>query len=61
MGVDLGQRHDPTAVAVVEQAEVETGFDHAYWRLVREQWLSLRHLERLRNSSAESTEAEVTA
>jgi catechol 2,3-dioxygenase-like lactoylglutathione lyase family enzyme len=48
VGVDLGQKQDYTAIAVVERAEVQTGFDWACWAPVMETRHSLRHLERVR-------------
>jgi hypothetical protein len=47
VGLDLGQRKDYTAVAVVSACEVATGFDHAYWRPETETQVGVRHLERL--------------
>ncbi|MGE5647067.1 MAG: hypothetical protein ACM336_14895 [Acidobacteriota bacterium] len=47
MGLDLGQRQDFTAIAVVERAEVRTGFDYVAWGPVIERRLSLRYLERI--------------
>lgn len=42
VGVDLGQRYDPAAIAVVEQAQAM----HA-WMLPYDQRLGVRHLERM--------------
>jgi hypothetical protein len=47
VGVDLGQKQDYTAIAVVEKWEAPAGFDWAQWAQVRETRQSLRHLERL--------------
>jgi hypothetical protein len=47
VGVDLGQRQDYTAIAVVEKWEAATGFDRAKWAPTVEARNSLRHLERL--------------
>lgn len=46
-GLDLGQKQDYTAIAVVERAEVKTGFDWVKWAPVIEIRHSLRHLERV--------------
>ena len=47
IGLDLGQRKDYTAVAVVDKWEVETGFDYVYWKKVTEERCGVRHLERM--------------
>lgn len=47
VGLDLGQAKDPTAVAVVERAEVEGDFDAALRARRREIELRLRRVERL--------------
>ena len=47
VGVDLGQRRDPTALAVIEQAQLLGEFDHAVWAYRKEETLYLRHLDRL--------------
>jgi hypothetical protein len=47
IGVDLGQRRDHTAVAVLERAEVEGEWDAVWYRRRREERRSLRHLERV--------------
>lgn len=47
IGVDLGQRHDFTAVAVVERLRVKTGFDAANWTDTFADQTAVRHLERL--------------
>src|SRR4051812_32912227 len=47
IGVDLGQSKDPTAIAVLERAEIKGSFDpvmYAYRKIVE---LRLRHLERI--------------
>ncbi len=46
-GVDLGQSHDPTAVAVVERHEVALGRDPATLGIWRRPEFRVRHLERL--------------
>ena len=47
MGVDLGQKQDYTAIAVVERWEAAGEVDRWSWERVREVRHSLRHLERL--------------
>jgi hypothetical protein len=47
VGVDLGQKQDFTAIAVVERWEVVTGFDYVNWAQTVEERNSLRHLERV--------------
>src|ERR1035438_3461041 len=47
LGVDLGQRRDYTALAVVESLRVKTGFDAERWTDVFEEQVAVRHLERL--------------
>ena len=47
VGVDLGQKQDYTAIAVVERWEAATGYDWVKWEAVKEAKHSLRHLERL--------------
>ena len=47
IGVDLGQRRDHTALAVLERAEVEGEWDAVWYRRRREERRSLRHLERV--------------
>jgi hypothetical protein len=47
VGVDLGQKQDHTAIAIVERAEVQAGFDWANWAQVMEVRRRLRHLERI--------------
>ncbi|MEO8595978.1 MAG: hypothetical protein ABI759_21835 [Candidatus Solibacter sp.] len=46
-GLDLGQRQDPTALAVVEWKEYAGAWDAAAFTHRRETSLSLRHLERI--------------
>ena len=51
IGVDLGQRRDPSAVAIVERRRfIHSGFDHVAWRPTQqpdpETWL-IRRLERI--------------
>lgn len=48
VGVDLGQKQDYTAVAVVERADEVTGFCYVEWMPVTERRYALRHLQRLR-------------
>ena len=49
VGVDLGQRRDFTAIAVVERCEAAPGFDHVHWQ-VRDGLprLVVRYVERMR-------------
>ncbi len=47
LGLDLGQKQDYTAIAVLEKSEVQTGFDYAKWGPVMETRYNLRHLERV--------------
>jgi hypothetical protein len=47
LGVDLGRVNDPTAIALVEEAEVLTDFDHRGLAYGKERRLSVRHLERM--------------
>ncbi len=47
MGLDLGQKQDHTAIAVLEKSELQAGFDYAKWGPVTETRYNLRHLERL--------------
>jgi hypothetical protein len=47
VGVDLGQKQDYTAIAVLERAEVAKGVDRVTWERVVEVRYNLRHLERL--------------
>jgi hypothetical protein len=42
MGLDLGQRHDPTAIAVVERIELAQA-----WQATEFHSLRVRHLERV--------------
>lgn len=47
LGLDLGQRADHSALAVLERAEIPTGeFDRAHWRPFSRLTLSLRLLRR---------------
>jgi phage FluMu gp28-like protein len=48
VGVDLGQRHDYTAVAVVERADWVGERDYVTWGWKKERRLSVRHLERMK-------------
>ena len=49
VGLDLGQRQDYTAVAVVERTAVAVGgIDYVTYEQKREQRLHVRHLERVR-------------
>ncbi len=45
--MDLGQRQDYTAVAVVERWEEAMGFDYVNWAAKSARRVSLRHLERV--------------
>ena len=48
IGFDLGQKHDHTAIAVLERVAVPTGeFDHTYGAPVIRPDLHVRHAERL--------------
>jgi hypothetical protein len=48
VGLDLGQRHDYTALAVVEQSFVPLPeFDYVYWVQPYRALFAVRHLERL--------------
>jgi hypothetical protein len=50
IGVDLGQRRDPSAVAVVERLRTSPQFDPATWSMCQpesEPRLVIRHLERI--------------
>lgn len=47
VGVDLGQAKDPSAIAVVERAEMKGGWDAVLWAYRKEVELRLRWLERL--------------
>ena len=46
-GLDLGQRQDPTALAVVEWAEYAGAWDAVAFEFRKETSLSLRYLERM--------------
>ena len=46
-GLDLGQKQDPTALAVVEWAEYAGAWDAATFEYRKETSLSLRYLERI--------------
>jgi hypothetical protein len=47
IGLDLGQSHDFTAIAVLERAVLKGAFDPAVWAFRKEVQLQLRHLERV--------------
>jgi hypothetical protein len=47
IGVDLGQTHDPTAIAIIERAPLVGPWDPAVWAYRKEIQLRLRHLERV--------------
>jgi hypothetical protein len=47
IGLDLGQSHDFTAIAVLERAVLQREFNHAVWAYRKEVQLHLRHLERV--------------
>ncbi len=48
VGLDLGQRHDPAAIAILQRTQEATGpFNHATWEVGREFHFRLCHTERL--------------
>ena len=47
VGLDLGQKQDYTAIAIVERAEAAKGLDRVNWTPVTETQYNLRHLERV--------------
>ncbi|MGB8259169.1 MAG: hypothetical protein WCE75_02410 [Terracidiphilus sp.] len=48
LGLDLGQRHDPAAIAILYRTVEPTGpFNHATWEFERELHFRLCHTERL--------------
>ena len=48
VGLDLGQRQDPSAIAVLERIYEPTGFrDHVTWELEYALTFRLRHVERI--------------
>src|ERR1035441_2860914 len=47
IGLDLGQSHDFTAIAVLQRAVLQREFNHAVWAFRKEVQLQLRHLERV--------------
>jgi hypothetical protein len=48
LGLDLGQRHDPAAIAILYRTVEPTGaFNHATWEIERELHFRLCHTERL--------------
>ena len=47
VGVDIGRRRDHTAIAVVEERRVKTGWDAANWMERFEIQTAVRHVERL--------------
>lgn len=48
LGLDLGQRHDPAAIAILQRTVEPTGpFNHVTWELGRELHFRLCHTERL--------------
>jgi hypothetical protein len=48
LGLDLGQRHDPAAIAILQRTVEPTGpFNHVTWELGRELHFRLSHTERL--------------
>ena len=48
LGLDLGQRHDPAAIAILQRTQEPTGpFNHATWEITRELHFRLCHTERL--------------
>lgn len=49
LGVDLGQRRDPSAIAIIERAEVIAERpDPIYWQRAKTTRMEVRHLERIR-------------
>ena len=46
LGVDIGRRLDHSAIAVVEERKVKTGWDPANWAEVFEIKTAVRHVER---------------
>jgi len=47
IGLDLGQSHDFTAIAVLQRAVLKGDFDPAVWACRKQVQLQLRHLERV--------------
>ena len=47
VGVDIGRRQDHTAIAVLEERRLKTGWDGANWTDIFEIQMSVRHVERL--------------
>jgi hypothetical protein len=47
IGLDLGQSHDFTAIAVLQRAVIKREFNPALWAFRKEVQLQLRHLERV--------------
>ncbi len=48
LGLDLGQRHDPAAIAILQRTVEPTGaFNHVTWEMDRELHFRLCHTERL--------------
>ena len=47
IGLDLGQSHDFTAIAVLQRAVLQREFNHAVWSFRKEVQLQLRYLERV--------------
>ena len=47
VGVDIGRRQDPSAIAVVEERRVITGWDAAKWTDVFEIETAVRYVERV--------------
>ena len=48
LGLDLGQRHDPAAIAILQRTVEPTGpFNHVTWELGRELHFRLCHTERI--------------
>lgn len=45
LGVDLGQKTDPTAIAILERSVVSAGFDRVNWCPIDQERFHLRHLE----------------
>ena len=48
IGLDLGQKHDYTAIGIVETTEVFTGMDWRTYERQHSKFVNVRHLERVR-------------
>ena len=47
LGLDLGQRRDHSALAIIERRVTPDSFDHATWQHITKAVLELRHISRL--------------